>query len=84
MITEGKEDLLLKTRSFRSFQISQEMSMIAVLRPLGEEVEVLAIACQYSNTFGLTVSRQRVRSGQVSHDAAAFHILLEKRHSKRI
>jgi hypothetical protein len=46
MITEGKEDLLLKTRSFRSFQISQEISMMAVRRPLGEEMGTLAMACQ--------------------------------------
>jgi hypothetical protein len=46
MTIEGKEDLLLKTLSFLSFQISQLISMIAVRRPLGEEVGVLAIACQ--------------------------------------
>jgi hypothetical protein len=46
MTTEGKEDLLLKTRSFLSFQISQLISMIAVRKPLGEEVVVFAIACQ--------------------------------------
>ena len=45
MTTEGKEDLLLKTRSFLSFQISQRISMIAVRKPLGEEVGVFAIAC---------------------------------------
>jgi hypothetical protein len=46
MTIKGKEDLLLKTLSFLSFQISQLISMIAVRRPLGEEVGVLAIACQ--------------------------------------
>jgi hypothetical protein len=50
---------------------------------LVEEVGVLAMACQYSSTLGLPVPRQRIRSGQDSHEAAAFHILLEKRHSKR-
>jgi hypothetical protein len=46
MMTEGKEDLLLKTLSFLSFQISQATSMMAVRKPFGEEVGVLAMASQ--------------------------------------
>ena len=46
MITEGKEDLLLKTLSFLSFQIYQAISIIAVRRPLGDEEGVFAMACQ--------------------------------------
>jgi hypothetical protein len=46
MTTEGKEDLLLKTRSFLSFQISQVISVMAVRKPLGEEVVALVMACQ--------------------------------------
>jgi hypothetical protein len=46
MHDEGKEDLLLKNRSFRSFQISQETSMMAIRRPFGEEMWALAMACQ--------------------------------------
>jgi hypothetical protein len=40
MTTDGREDLLLKTRSFLSFQISQAISVIAERRPFGEEVVV--------------------------------------------
>jgi hypothetical protein len=46
MMTEGKDDLLLKTLSFLYFQISQAISMMVVRKPLGEEVGVLAMACQ--------------------------------------
>jgi hypothetical protein len=83
MMTEGKGDLLLKTRSFLSFQISHAIIMMAHRNPLGEE-GVLAMECQYSNTFYLPDPRQRRISGQDSHKVAAAYILLEKRHSKRI
>jgi hypothetical protein len=46
MTIAGREEFLLKTLSFLSFQISQVMSMIAVFRPLGEGEGDLAKACQ--------------------------------------
>jgi hypothetical protein len=46
MTTDGKEDLLLNTRSFLSFQISQAISVIAERKPLGEEVVVFETASQ--------------------------------------
>jgi hypothetical protein len=46
MTTEGREDLLLKTRSFLSFQISQATRVMADLKPLGEEVVVFERASQ--------------------------------------
>jgi hypothetical protein len=84
MTTEGKEDLLLKTRSFLSFQISQVISVMAVRKPLGEEVVALVMACQKSSTLFLPTPRLLIRSGQESQEAAAVQILLEKRHSKRM
>ena len=44
--TDGKEDLLLKTLAFRSFHSSHVMSMMVVLRPLGEEEGVLTVESQ--------------------------------------
>ena len=38
MTIDGREDLLLKTHSFLSFQISQVMSVIAERKPIGVEV----------------------------------------------
>jgi hypothetical protein len=46
MTTDGREDLLLKTRSFLSFQISQAMSVTAERKPFGKEVVVFVAACQ--------------------------------------
>jgi hypothetical protein len=46
MTIEGKEDLLLKTRSFLSFQISQVTRVMADRKPLGEEVVVFEAANQ--------------------------------------
>jgi hypothetical protein len=46
MTTAGREDLLLKTRSFLSFQISQVIRVMAERKPFGEEVVVFEAANQ--------------------------------------
>jgi hypothetical protein len=82
MTTAGKEDLLLKTLSFLSFQISQAISVMADRRPLGEEVVVFEAANQWSRTLGRPTPMLLRRSGQESQEAAAVQMRLEKRHSK--
>jgi hypothetical protein len=46
MTTEGREDLLLKTRSFLSFHISHATRVMADRKPFGEEVVVFERASQ--------------------------------------
>ena len=46
-IREGIDDMLLKNLTFLSFKISQDISVVAVLRPLEEDDGVTAKACHY-------------------------------------
>jgi hypothetical protein len=75
--SRGIEDLLLKTLAFLSFQIFQEINIMAVRKPLGEEVGVWVRACQYSSTVGRTEPKLSMRCGHESHEVEASQILLE-------
>ena len=59
-------NLLLKILAFRSFQISQVIIVMAVLRPLGCADGSKAKACQYCSTVGLVESKLCTSPGQES------------------